>query len=149
MELTESAQRSDPIRLRRIVVVGILTLVALHYLSLSTPCGSSRSVRNIMSGLMLWYVLIGGLAELVRHRYEDYLAFLSIAGLVIPLALLIGLTQILVCPSLTMSFTMLAAAVYILRAEEWNDAFETLDFSPYEDISKPTGERPEDINDEA
>lgn len=149
VEQTEPEQRSVPVRLRRIVIVGTLTLVALHYLSISAPCGSSRSVRNIMAGLMLWYVLIAGMAELVRHRREEYLAFLSIAGLVIPLSLLVGLIQILVCPSLTISFTMLAAAVHTHRIEEWSDAFATLDFSPYEDISEPSSERPEDINDDA
>jgi hypothetical protein len=102
-----------------------------------------------MAGLVLWYVLISGLAEVVRHRHEEYLAFLSIAGLVIPLSLLIGLTQILSCPSLTLSFTMLAAAVQTHRIDEWSDAFATLDFSPYEEISESASGRPEDINDEA
>ena len=149
VEDTESEQRSLPIRLRRIVIVGLLILVALHYLSVSAPCGSSRSVRNIMVGLMLWYVLIGGLAELVRHRHDDYLAFLSIAGLVIPLCLIVGLTQVFTCPTLTITFTLLAAAVHTHRIDEWSEAFATFDFSPYEDISEPPGKGPEDINDEA
>ncbi len=102
-----------------------------------------------MAGLILWYVLISGLAEVVRHRHEEYLAFLSIAGLVIPLALLVGLTQVFTCPTLTISFTLLAAAIHTHRIDEWKDAFATLDLSPYEEISELPGEMSEDINDEA